>query len=135
MSKVISLFLIVGVLFELFDGTIYGSVNEENKSLRCAFQKFEKEYENSKAVFVGKVINVEKDGNKKITEFKVKKYWKGIKGSKVKVTVYENPRFQSPFDEGEIHLVFAKQGEKDGLRDGPLFTFKRYEWFFFRFRG
>jgi hypothetical protein len=118
MKKIISALLIVGFCLS-YSMDNYGSVNEENLNLRCAFPKFEKEYENSKAVFIGEVINVEKDGNKKITEFRVKKYWKGIKESKVKVTVYENPRFQSPFDKGETHLVFAKEFEEDeGLQDG-----------------
>ncbi len=117
MKKFISVFLLIGICL-VYSSDFYGFVNEENVILRCATPNFEKEYKNSKAVFIGEVINVEKDGNKKITEFKVKKYWKGIKETKVKVTVYENPRFQSPFDEGETHVVFAKDDEEGGLRDG-----------------
>ncbi len=86
---------------------------------KCAIRTFDNEYEYAKAVFVGEVTGEEKDGDKTIFEFKVKKFWKGIEDTKVKVAVYENPRFQAPFDVGETHLVFAKENEDSGeLWDG-----------------
>lgn len=117
MKNITSVLILVGVCL-FYSADFYGSVNGENLNVRCATPKFDVEYKNSKAVFVGEVVNVEKDGDKKIIEFKVKKYWKGVKETKVKISVYETPRWQSPFDVSETHVVFAKDDEEGGLRDG-----------------
>ncbi len=85
---------------------------------KCAIMKFKDEYKRSKAVFVGKVINVDRDGDKKVFEFAVKKFWKGIDGKKVKVSVHENRRYQAQFKIDRSYLVFAKESDKGEIWDG-----------------
>ncbi len=104
----------VGFCF-LFDNS---TVQAESNAPKCAIQKFDDEYKNSKAVFVGKVVKEKKDGNKKIFEFEVSKYWKGIESKMVKVVVTENMRFQAQFKLDGNYLVFAKDNEEGGLWDG-----------------
>jgi hypothetical protein len=101
----------------------------ERTAPKCAIMKFEKEYEYSKAVFVGKVLNIRKDGNKKIFKFAVKKYWKGIESKTVVVAVNENPRFQAQFQIDGEYLVFAKDDEAGGLFDGRCSRSKDLEGF------
>ncbi len=107
MKKIILAVLTITICI-LYSPNFYGLAVENHSPMNCIIRGFEGEYKNSKAVFIGEVINIEKEGDKKIIEFKVKKFWKGIKDSKVKVVVYETFRFESPFDIGETHLVFAK---------------------------
>lgn len=118
MKNLFVCFLFIGLVF-VGSSNFYVSSASTNKSLeaKCAIQKFDDEYANSKAVFIGEVISVEIDGDKKIYEFKVKKYWKGIEDTKVKVAVYENMRFQSPYNAEKTFLVFAKEDENGELFD------------------
>ncbi|MCO6511977.1 MAG: hypothetical protein J5I65_14420 [Aridibacter famidurans] len=90
----------------------------DGRCARCAIPDFEREYENSKAVFIGTVKKALEDGDRKIFEFEVEKYWKGVEESKVVVAVHENPRFEAQFAEGGRFLVFAKSDEEGGLMDG-----------------
>jgi hypothetical protein len=85
---------------------------------RCAVPKFENEFGQSAEVFVGTVDSIEMKGDEKIATFQVEKYWKGSGKRILKVSAYENPKFQSPFREGGRFLVFAKADEDD---DGKLF--------------
>jgi hypothetical protein len=117
MKNLIWLCLLVGLFFISSSGSKVSSASE-NLNAKCATPNFERAYKNARAVFIGEVIGVEKDGDKKIFEFKVKKFWKGIEGAKVKVITYENRRYQPPYDVGETHLVFAKDDEEGGLYDG-----------------
>lgn len=117
MKNLVIVFFLIGLVF-IGSTDFYVSSANESLEAKCAIQKFDAAYKNAKAVFVGEVIAEEKDGDKKIFVFKVKKFWKGIEDAKVKVAVYENPRFQAPYDFGETHLVFAKDDEEGGLFDG-----------------
>lgn len=117
MKKTILTLLMISICL-VYSPNFYGLTEENHLSVKCAIMKFDAEYKNSKAVFVGEVINIEREGDKKIIEFKVKTFWKGIEDSKIKIIVYENTRFESPFDKGETHLVFAKDNEEGGLWDG-----------------
>lgn len=86
---------------------------------KCAMPSFEVEYEHSTSVFVGEVIEVSKEGDKRQFVFEVKRFWKGVTSKKLKLSVTENMRFQAPFEEGKTYLVFAKKNEDDGeLFDG-----------------
>lgn len=116
MKKIILTFLTINICL-ICSSDFYGLTGRNYLSADCIFPTFASEYKNSKAVFIGEVINIEKDGDKKIVEFKVKKYWKGIEDSKIKIIVYENFTFVSPYDKGETHLVFAKDNEEGGLWD------------------
>ncbi|MEZ5345506.1 MAG: hypothetical protein R2681_08130 [Pyrinomonadaceae bacterium] len=113
------LFLIAILLGSLFYSSLYEStVRAETPGVKCAIPKFDAEYENSKAVFVGTVIKVEKEGDKRIFEFEVDKYWKGVESKTVIVAVTENMRFQAQFKLDGQYLVFAKDDEEGGLWDG-----------------
>jgi len=85
---------------------------------KCAVSTFDIEYERSEEVFVGIVEGIEKSGDEVIATFRLEKSWKGSGSRIVAVSVYENPRFQSPFREGGRFLVFAKADEEDA---GKLF--------------
>ncbi|NNE97477.1 MAG: hypothetical protein HKN25_00515 [Pyrinomonadaceae bacterium] len=85
---------------------------------KCAMLNFEKAFERAGAIFVGEVIEIEKEAKKRIFEFKVKKYWKGSVEKTIKVAAHENPRFQAPFEKGKSFLVFAKSDEDGGYWDG-----------------
>ena len=110
-------------VFPVLGGLVFSTSNfvvearNETTIAKCAIMNFEKEYERSKAVFVGKVVKIEKDGNTKIFTFKVKKFWKGVDRKTVKVSVGERARFQSPYKVDGKYLVFAKESEEGKLRD------------------
>ena len=95
----------------------------ESALAKCAIPSFDKEYENSRTVFVGKVVKIEKDGNKRIFKFEVKKYWKGVEKKYIKVSVRERPRYQAQFMMDGEYLVFAKDDNDGGFRDGATFCF------------
>ena len=119
MKYLSAVFLLVGTISAVSAG-FASATNATNEAFmpRCAVQKFDAAYKNAKAVFIGEVVGEEQDGDKKIFEFKVKKFWKGIGESRVKVAVYESPRYQAPYEVGETHLVFAGEGEDGELTDG-----------------
>ena len=124
--------LIVLLSAAIFTGLANFNFSNANEysSVKCAVPKFDTAYKNAEAVFVGKVLAVEKDGDKKIIEFKIEKFWKGVNKAKVKISVYENFRFQSPYDVGETHLVFAKLNkDSEELWDGRCSRSKDLEGF------
>lgn len=115
--KKINLVLVTLCICLFYSANILGLTGKESSFADCIIVNFEAEYKYSKAVFVGEVINVKTEGDKKIVEFKVKKYWKGVAEPKIKVDVYESMRFQFPYDVGKTFLVFAKDDENNGLWD------------------
>ena len=108
------------LLGSLFVGSTSFDVSSANESLnvKCAMPNFKNAYKNAEAVFVGEVIGVEKKGEIKTFEFRVKKFWKGIEDTTVKVITNESFRYQAPYKVGETFLVFAKDNDKGGLWDG-----------------
>jgi len=81
---------------------------------RCAVANLKTEYANSKAVFVGEVLNVASDGDVKTFTFKIEKRWKGATAGKtIKIDVQETTRYQAWFAVGEKYLVFARGSETD----------------------
>ena len=78
-----------------------------NETARCAIPPFNEAYNSAEAVFVGKVLSKTKNGDVKTFEFEVEKYWKGADKKKIKITVYETPRFQAWFRIGDKYLVYA----------------------------
>lgn len=85
---------------------------------KCAIPSLKSAFQNSGAVFAGKVLSVTKSGDEKTFEFRVQKYWKGANRKKIKVSVGETARFQAWFQVGESYLVFARMDEDGKLRDG-----------------
>lgn len=115
MSKVISLSLILVLAVVLSASSNSFSANEFSNA-KCAIPKFEKAFEDAKAVFVGKVLSKKSEGDLKIFELEVEKYWKGVEKKKIIINVYENPRYQAQFEVGKSYLVFAETDD-----DGKLF--------------
>ena len=98
---------------------VFASTQVLAETGKCAFPDFEKSYERSHSVFLGEVIDVEKEGKKKHFTFRVEKYWKGVSEKKVLLSVSENFRYQAPFKKGGVFLVFAKINQENGkLWDG-----------------
>ena len=91
-----------------------------SEGAKCAVSSFEIEFERSEEVFVGTVTGIEKSGDESVATFRLEKYWKGSGSRIASVSVYENPKFQSPFREGGRFLVFAKPDEEESgkLYDG-----------------
>ena len=74
---------------------------------KCAIPTFQTAYRESKAVFIGEVVGEEKTGDKRIFDLKVEKYWKGVSSKRVRVYVYETPRYQAWFKQGGRYLIYA----------------------------
>lgn len=85
---------------------------------KCRIPEVKTAYANSDAVFAGDVLSVNKRGNEKIIELRVKKYWKGVKNKRVKISVYETARYQAWFETGKSYLVFARKAADGNLHDG-----------------
>jgi hypothetical protein len=84
----------------------------------CAFASVEAAYKQSKAVFTGKVLNVEVVDGNKVYEFRVEKYWKGIKDRKIKIMAMTNMRYEPNYQGGKTYLIYAYADDKGGLRVG-----------------
>lgn len=100
------IFLAIGVAFSS-DFSVTESANNLNSAGKCAIPNFQTAYRESKAVFVGEVVGEEKDGDTRIFDLKVEKYWKGAKAKRVRVYVYETARYQAWFKKGGRYLVYA----------------------------
>lgn len=95
--------------------------------VKCAVPKLPEAVSYSKAVFSGKVINVEKDGDTKIFTIQVGNYWKGPVKRKVKVYILETMRYQACFELGKSYLFYARENNKGQLSDGRCSLTKRME--------
>lgn len=70
--------------------------------------EFRREFERSKAVFVGEVIEVDKSRPDAVVTFKVEKMWKGIKAARIAVrTDNRGKACGYVFSPGERYLVYA----------------------------
>jgi hypothetical protein len=78
---------------------------------KCAIPPFSEAFKASSAVFVGTVKSEKKEGDTKIFEFQVEKYWKGTKNKKIKINVYETARYQAWFEVGGKYLVYADSAD------------------------
>lgn len=69
---------------------------------------FEQEFNSSKAVFVGEVVEIDKSKPDAIVTFKVEKKWKGSKNETVVVrTNNQGKACEYIFKQGEKYLVYA----------------------------
>lgn len=93
------------------------SRNQAESVVKCATPKVSTAFQNSAAVFSGEVLRIEKSGDEKIIEFRVKTRWKGVKGNRIKIRVYETPRYQAWFETGKSYLVFARKDDDGNFRD------------------
>ena len=83
---------------------------------KCAILPFNRAFDASAAVFVGEVVSEVKEGDEKIFEFEVERYWKGENARKVEIRAYESRRFQAWFKTGERYLVYASRDKDNNLR-------------------
>lgn len=113
MRKIISLSLVLLLTVILSVSSEIATV-EAIYEARCATPNFENSFKQSEAVFVGKVLSKKSEGNIKIFELEVEKYWKGVEEKKITINVYENPRYQTQFEVGKSYLVFADEDEDSG---------------------
>lgn len=89
-----------------------------NINSKCAIPTFQRAFQESKSVFVGEVVSEEKNGDTRIFNFKIEKYWKGADKQNIEINVYETARYQAWFKKGEKYLVYATADEGDKLRVG-----------------
>lgn len=80
---------------------------------KCRVPPVKIAYQNAKAVFVGEVLDVAKDGDVKTFTFKIERYWKGATDEEIKIHVQETMRYQAWFEVGEQYLVYARGDEDD----------------------
>ncbi len=116
MKRICATLVILGFVV-LSAPNFYSSATNESL-VKCAMPNFKNAYKRAGAVFVGKVVSIKKEGDIKITKFKVSKFWKGVNKKYVVVRVFESRRVQSPYRDGRSYLVFAKKREKGGFWDG-----------------
>ena len=115
MNPKITVFALFLIAFSLSSAVRAAEVEAEGGRAKCAMPSFAQAYKNSAAVFVGEVIKEAKVGDNREFIFRVERYWKGIAAKKVKVLVYENPRYQAQFEKGKSFLVFATEDEDSGI--------------------
>ena len=84
---------------------------------KCAVTSFKNSLTNSAAIFVGTVVGVREDGDKKIFQFRVQKYWKGIKGKTIEVYVFQTIRYPASYQMDKKYLVYAEKDDDGKLRD------------------
>ncbi len=112
-----AVFSVIGFGFSSDFQTTNGA-NRVNFGSKCAMPTFQAAYRGSKAVFIGEVVGEVKDGDTRIFDFKVEKYWKGANTKRVRVYVYETARYRARFEEGGRYLVYAGMDAEGRLRDG-----------------
>ena len=93
---------------------------------KCRMPSFEEAYQESKAIFVGKVLSERKEGDDKIFKIRVEKYWKGKQSKIVEVSYYETMRYQAWFQVGGRYLVYARGNDDGTLSDGRCSQTKKY---------
>ena len=110
-----AVFSVIGFGFSSNFQTANGA-NLANFGAKCAVPTFENAYRQAKSVFVGEVVGEEKSGDVRTFEFKVEKYWKGSSAGRIKIHVYETPRFQAWFKKGDSYLIYANADDNGKLR-------------------
>lgn len=105
-------FAVVWYLISTFAVLPFKTTSAEGAA-KCRVPPVGEAYQNSKAVFVGEILSVVKDGDVKTFNLKVEKYWKGAAGKEIKINVQETTRYQAWFEVGGKYLVYARGGERD----------------------
>jgi hypothetical protein len=106
------------VVFSAIVLLLSSNLKEAEANDRCAILPFNRAFENATAVFVGEVLSEKKEGDTKIFEFELEKYWKGAGKKKVVINIYETPRYQAWFKVGGKYLVYAVADENGNLHVG-----------------
>lgn len=120
MKKRIILLTLIAVSFvfiSFIDNHPKVLAKESTVLAKCATPEFGQSYKTSKVIFAGKVLNMTTKGDKKVIEFNVEKYWKGMKTKKIEISVYETMRYQANYEIGKKYLVYAQSNEDGTLID------------------
>lgn len=120
------LLIIVFLLVSFFTVNSEVSAGESEFIAKCAMPNFTKAYQDSNAIFAGKVINVRTEGDERIFTLKVEKYWKGTKSKTLEVRYYETTYYQAWLKVGGRYLVFARKNDNGTLSDGRCSLTKDY---------
>lgn len=117
--KIRFLFAFAAVLSAIgFSSNVQKAESAANFSGKCAISSFENAFRQSKAVFLGEVVEDEKQGDDRVFIFKVEKYWKGANAKNIEIQVYETARYQAWFKTGGKYLVYAAEDGRGILRVG-----------------
>ena len=108
--RIVALFIIIFSAVGLFLSSNLKTAESyelKNEPEKCAIPSFQRAFQKAGAVFTGEVLSAEKNGDTKVFEFRIEKYWRGAGKRTIKINVYETPRYQAFFKKGEKYLVFA----------------------------
>lgn len=94
---------------------------------KCRVPSLPEAIKEARAIFRGKVVGVTEEGSVKTFEFKVERYWKGVKTRKVFVNASQNVRYEPWFQVGQRYLVYASRGDDGKLWENRCSTSKRVE--------
>lgn len=116
----IRFFIAFAVIVSIFglSSDFYRANGAAELNAKCRMPNFEEAYEQSKAVFLGEVVEEEKQGDTRRFTFKVEKYWKGANAEQIEISVYETARYQAWFEKDKRYLVYAFEDEDGNLRVG-----------------
>lgn len=93
-----------------------GSVQAKTCS-DCALPTLKNEVASSKAVFSGRVIKIEQDGDTKIITFQAIRVWKGKIKRTTKLYIPETMRYGIFYEAAKSYLVFASEDNKGRLSE------------------
>lgn len=109
------IFLVLVLGFSALAGGLPSNIEKAEASSKCAIASVKSSLQYAKAVFSGEVIGEERNSDVKTFKFKVDRYWKGEDKKEIEISVYQTPRYQSPFREGGEFLVYAVADEEGRL--------------------
>lgn len=124
MKLLIIVFLAVSTLLVTNKSEV--SAKESGAIVKCAIPSFTRAYQDSNAIFAGKVINVRTEGDERIFTLQVEKYWKGKKSKTLEVRYYETSYYQAWLKVGGRYLVFARKNDNGTLSDSRCSLTKDY---------
>lgn len=102
------------------------SAKESGTIAKCAMPSFTRAYQDSSAIFSGKVLSERTEGNERIFTLQVEKYWKGTKSKTLEVRYYETSYYQAWLKVGGRYLVFARKNDKGNLSDNKCSLTRDY---------
>ncbi|HEY0427913.1 MAG TPA: hypothetical protein VGC76_09035 [Pyrinomonadaceae bacterium] len=116
-SKIVVAFTVVfSAILLAFSSNLKEAEGSVEAAGKCAIPPFKEAFQAASKVFVGAVKSERKEGNTRIFEFEVEKYWKGASGRKIEISVYETARYQAWFKVGGKYLVYAETDEDKAFR-------------------
>jgi hypothetical protein len=106
------------VVFSAFVLALSSNLKSAEADGKCRIPPFDEAFKAASAVFIGEVKSETKEGDNRIFEFEIEKYWKGEDTRKITINVYETARYQAWFKVGGKYLVYAQIAADDEFRVG-----------------